>query len=254
MLGIVQDITSRKDAEKMRADVERIMRHDLKTPLNSLVSYPQLLLSDGNLHSDQKDMILSIEKSARRMTAIINNYLNLLKIEQGNYTLVPKDVNLVKTIQEIFAEINGKAQALNVSLRFLLNGREAGPEDRLLVRGNGTLCYGIFQNLVLNAVEASENEVVTVCSEEESAGIRVDIHNKEPVPEEIRESFFEKYVTSGKRSGTGLGTYSAKLLTEILGGSIEMLTSAESGTIVRIRLPRAAAAEHGGSSYSQSGE
>ncbi len=253
MLGIAQDITSRKDAEKMREDVERIMRHDLKTPLNSLVSYPQLLLSDGNLHSDQRDMILSIEKSARKMTAIVNNYLNLLKIEQGRYTLIPKDVDLVKMIQDTFAEINGRAKALNVDLRFFVNGREAAMNDRLVVRGNATLCYGIFQNLILNAVEASEDDVVSVFSEEEAGEIRVDIQNNSQVPEEIRESFFEKYVTSGKRSGTGLGTYSAKLLTETLGGSIEMQTSADAGTVVRVCLPRAAATIDG-SSDSQIGE
>jgi two-component system sensor histidine kinase/response regulator len=70
----------------------------------------------------------------------------------------------------------------------------------------------------------------------ESAIIR--IHNTGSVPVDIRETFFEKYSTSGKPGGTGLGTYSARLIAETLGGDIKLETSDETGTSITIELPK----------------
>jgi signal transduction histidine kinase len=67
----------------------------------------------------------------------------------------------------------------------------------------------------------------------------IAIHNQGSVPEAIRESFFEKYVTAGKQSGTGLGTYSARLMAETQNGSIHLETSDAEGTTVTIRMPPA---------------
>ena len=63
------------------------------------------------------------------------------------------------------------------------------------------------------------------------------VHNEGPVPLEIRERFFDKYVTHGKKNGTGLGTYSAKLITTTLHGFIAMESSDEAGTNITVRLP-----------------
>jgi signal transduction histidine kinase len=57
------------------------------------------------------------------------------------------------------------------------------------------------------------------------------------VPEEIRDRFFEKYTTAGKATGTGLGTYSARLIAETHGGSVHLETSEETGTTVSVHLP-----------------
>jgi signal transduction histidine kinase len=69
--------------------------------------------------------------------------------------------------------------------------------------------------------------------------VAVDIHNFGVVPEEIRANFFSKYVTFGKKGGTGLGTFSAKLITDTLGGEISFTTSEEMGTTVTVVLPAA---------------
>jgi two-component system, sensor histidine kinase and response regulator len=60
--------------------------------------------------------------------------------------------------------------------------------------------------------------------------INIRIHNQGSVPADIRDRFFEKFATSGKKFGTGLGTYSAKLIAETLGGSVHLTTSDASGT------------------------
>ena len=73
-------------------------------------------------------------------------------------------------------------------------------------------------------------EIVTVC---------ISVHNKGAVPESIRERFFDKYVTSGKRGGTGLGTYSARLMAENQRGTISLATSEAEGTRISVHLPLA---------------
>ncbi|MCP4752568.1 MAG: ATP-binding protein, partial [Proteobacteria bacterium] len=67
--------------------------------------------------------------------------------------------------------------------------------------------------------------------------VRIAIHNAGAIPEEIRDTFFDKYVTFDKMGGTGLGTYSAKLIAETIGGGIGLETSAKDGTTITVRLP-----------------
>ncbi len=65
------------------------------------------------------------------------------------------------------------------------------------------------------------------------------IHNQGEIPAEIKDCFFDKYSTAGKSSGTGLGTYSAKLMSQIQGGDISFTSSAQAGTELKVVLPRA---------------
>ncbi|MBT7891435.1 MAG: ATP-binding protein, partial [Deltaproteobacteria bacterium] len=98
-------------------------------------------------------------------------------------------------------------------------------------------CYSMLANLIKNAVEASpEGESISINVDKKESAI-VSIHNKGVVPEEIGDKFFEKFTTSGKTTGTGLGTYSAKLIAEFQKGQIGMTTSEEHGTTITIRLP-----------------
>jgi signal transduction histidine kinase len=101
------------------------------------------------------------------------------------------------------------------------------------------LCYSLFQNLIKNACEAApEKSRVTVVLFDENP-LRITIINKGAVPAEIREKFFDKFVTCGKHGGTGLGTYSAKLLTEAQNGTITMAVSdQEKKTTITVALPR----------------
>jgi signal transduction histidine kinase len=105
--------------------------------------------------------------------------------------------------------------------------------------GDAMFCYSLFQNLIKNACEAApDNSRVTVVLSDETP-LRIMIQNKGVVPSEIRERFFDKFVTYGKHGGTGLGTYSAKMLTEAQNGTISMTVSdKENLTTINVTLPR----------------
>jgi len=88
-------------------------------------------------------------------------------------------------------------------------------------------------------VEASPKKETITVAMNQGEGITISIHNQGTVPEEIRDNFFEKYATAGKYSGTGLGTYSARLIAETLGGEISLETLEENGTTIRISFHQA---------------
>ena len=97
--------------------------------------------------------------------------------------------------------------------------------------------YVIPANLLKNTLEASLNgKTITISLTTEKDKALIKIHNQGTVPTEICDKFFDKYTTLGKSGGTGLGTYSAKLMAEIQGGSIQFETSAETGTTVTVLL------------------
>jgi len=96
----------------------------------------------------------------------------------------------------------------------------------------------VLTNLIKNAIEASpDNEKVSVSLQDDDIYI-LQIHNKGTVPGNIRDRFFDKYVTAQKISGTGLGTYSSRMITETMNGSIRMETSQEKGTLITLKFPK----------------
>lgn len=239
----LRDITARKQAEQIKDDVQRITQHDLISPLNPIINLPMLMADDQNITEDQKEMLAAIRKAGERMREMIDLSLNLYKMEMGVFSFVPMDVNLLEIFAEILTDQSHKLQRGNVSVRIMLDGKEAGAGDGFFILGDKTLCYSMFANLMLNSVEASRpGDLVTVSL---SAGTQAEvaIHNTLPVPKDIRETFFEKYVTHGKSKGTGLGTYSARLIARTLGGDIALESSRTLGTVVTVCLPLAESAQ-----------
>ncbi|MFO7884210.1 MAG: PAS domain S-box protein [Desulfobacteraceae bacterium] len=237
-IAVKEDITQKKELEQLKEDVERVMRHDLKTPLNSIIGFPQLLMETAELTENQKRYCRNIEYAGRHMLDMINMYLSISRIEAGEYELNLQSVNIIKIIQQIFKEIKDLAGATHVKRQLTINGMPPEYEANITIKGEETLCYGLLMNLLKNAVEASrKNGKVQVDIVELDFWVSIHIHNQEAVPPEIRDYFFDKFISSGKRSGTGLGTYSAKLMAEIQGGSIAMETSEKTGTTVTVTMP-----------------
>jgi len=237
-IAVKEDITQKKELELLKEDVERVMRHDLKTPLNSIIGFPQLLMETAELTERQKRYCQNMENAGRHMLDMINMYLSISRIEAGEYELNPQSVNIIKTIQQVFKEMKDLAGANNVKCQLTINKMPPELKADITLKGEETLCYGLLLNLLKNAVEASpKNGKVQVDIGELDAAVSIHIHNQDAVPLEIRDYFFNKFISSGKPSGTGLGTYSAKLMAEIQGGGITMETSEETGTTVTVTMP-----------------
>ncbi len=242
--GFCIDITERKQLEGLREEVDRIMRHDLKSPLNGIIAGPQLLLESPGLSPEHAEILRMIQETGRKMLNMINMSLDLYKMETGTYRFMPRVVDLMPVLRSVRRDLREVALARDAIVYLNLAGVPATAADRLLVVGDDLLCYTVFSNLVLNALEAvPEGGAVTVDAVSAAGEILVTVHNMGAVPKDVRENFFEKYSTSGKRHGTGIGTYSAKLMVEAQKGRIAMRTSEAEGTTLSVALPVPAATE-----------
>ncbi|MDH5299832.1 MAG: PAS domain-containing protein [Gammaproteobacteria bacterium] len=252
-LGVYQDITERKQAQlalaeahkrleaqnaelvytaQLREDVDRITRHDLKNPLNAIIGVPSLLIHEGNLDDEQVNMLKMVQNAGYRMLEMINTSLDIYKMEVGKYVLRPTEVDL----NQVFANISNDLATL-IQLKEI---RLTWPNDaqECIVVGETLLCHTLFSNLIKNAIEAAPSGSTITVSATTAADdwCRIAVHNPGAVPEPVRERFFTKYATFGKTAGTGLGAYSAKLLTETQGGRIAMETSEQNGTTITVML------------------
>ena len=233
------DLSEQKKLAQLRDDVERITRHDLKAPLTGIIGLPDILLDDPTLSEEHRELVRLIKESGLNMLGLINLSLDLYKMETGTYVLAAQPVDLAAVLPGVARNLGPHARAKDVAIRFETGGRPglAGP---LLVLGEKLLYVSLFANLLKNAVEASPGQGEVTVSLVGRDRIWVSIHNAGAVPGAVRDRFFEKYATSGKFGGTGLGAYSARLIVGNLGGDIAMLTGDDQGTTLFLTLPRPA--------------
>ena len=223
--------------ERLRNDVESMARHDLKTPMNTLIAIPELLLREEGLSEHHREMLEMVSQSGFRVMDIINSSIDLYKMEKGEYRLRPVPIDLIKILRQLKGEIFHLMGEKDIPLRILISGQPIQPDDSFMVYGEEMLFYSLFVNLVKNAVEASPpGHPVTVGLQMKKQTPIVMINNAGIIPQEIRSSFFDKHVTHGKAGGTGLGTYSAKLIAHTLGGKLSFQSVEEKGTTLILTL------------------
>lgn len=220
-----------KENVRLREEVERIGRHDLKTPLNSIVAVPRLLREERKLGPEADELLGIVERAGYRILSMVNLSLDLYKMEQGSYVLRPDAVDLADLVRKVEADVRMHAAAKQVRVAVSADSAPYAWAEELL-------CYSLLANLLKNAVEASpEGGTVRLAVQ---AGpdqtVLVVIHNAGAVPEGLRANFFQKYATLGKASGTGLGTYSARLMARVQDGDVRMHTSDAAGTTLTVQL------------------
>jgi signal transduction histidine kinase/CheY-like chemotaxis protein len=217
---------------RLRDDVERMSRHDLKTPLNSILGATRLLRDDTRLTAEQRELVGVLQRAGYRMLEMVNLTLGLFKMETGTYDFRPQAVDLREVVTRVLVDLHSYAEANECTLH--MEGSDRTP---VYVRGEELLCYSIAANLVKNAVEAAgpgRRVAVTLMRGEP---VVLAVRNPGEVPAEIASHFFEKYVTSGKNSGTGLGTYSARLMARAQLGDLQLHTGATGTTLTLTMQP-----------------
>jgi len=223
-----------KEAAKLREEVESVHRHDLKNPLTAILGNSELLLLDQEMAEGPRKKIETIHKAGLSMLNMINRYFDLFKIEQGIYDLQPKPVDIVRIINRVLSDLGAAIAARQLKIKFTT---PSPAMENVLIRGEDMLCYSMIANLVKNAVEASSPGEELLINLQPSEDVRIAIENSGEVPQDIRALFFNKYTTANKPQGTGLGTYSARMLATLQKGNIELDTSHPGRTRVHVTLP-----------------
>lgn len=231
--GVGRDISDRKRADALREDMERMTRHDLKTPLGAVIGLPDEIRRLGSLSDSQEEMLDTIEKAGGSMLELINRSLDMFKMESGTYDLRRTETDVLRVLESIKNETRALIRTKGISLGIEVRSQD---ENGFTISADEPLIKSMLSNLMLNALEASpEGGAVTVTLERNDAA-SITIRNKGEVPENLREIFFERYA-SGKRGGSGIGTYSARLIARTHGGDVSLDTSTPGETCITVTLP-----------------
>jgi len=235
--AFIRDIRERKRYEKLKEDVERIIRHDLKSPLLGIVGFAKLLMRDGVLPEKEQEWARLIYDSGMQMNQLLANSQAMLRIHEGSYKMTPVLVDLSRMLEDLGRRF--EPAMVEKRVRFVFNC-ETPPqgEETCDVMGEEAFLDDMLSNLIKNAMEASPaGGDVTVTVRGESGRVFIDIHNLGAIPEEIRPHFFKPYVSSGKQGGTGLGAHSALLIARAHDGDITFTTGDAEGTHIVVALP-----------------
>lgn len=228
------------EAERFRDEVERMTQHDLKGPLGAIIGLPSLLLQSDAFDPHQREILRSIASAGETMLNRINLSIDLFKMEQGFYEFHPERIDLLEVTRRVLGHLEIQCRNKALRLDVAVEGAPLGRTATVPVCGEDHLCYSVLSNLIRNAVEASPpGAALAIGFRRAGATVEIAITNAGEVAPTIRNRFFEKFVTAGKRHGTGFGTYLAKLATEIQGGRIEVDCRVPGRTTVWVKLPAA---------------
>jgi len=225
-LALSAQIDTLKENARLREDIEKITHHDLKAPLNNIL-FETYRLAD-------KDAAKAINRAVNNVVNMVNNSLNLYKIEQGIYTLIPQVTQINLLITDAINAVSTISHEKNV--HFKLHGFD----DEYKILAEPLLCLSIFNNLIKNAVEASPpDQRISLVLSRELNYISFQLTNYGVIPQGIRARLFEKYTSSNHHTGIGLGTYSAKLMTQVQHGKIDFDIIDNQQTRFSVKLPAA---------------
>lgn len=218
---------------RLKEEFDRIAKNDLKHPLEEIAQCVNLMERNVRDPNRLKQSAGAIKCSVSQLTQMVDNMLTLGKIEEGTYQLTPVTLDVGKLVLDVI-----KTFAVSYGRKKLEIHNEV--QQSVFIDGEELLTISLLSNLLKNAIEAApRGSAIQIATEQEDQYYTIILHNTGAVPEEIRSSFFDKYVTFGKKSGSGIGTYASKLMAEVQKGKITFTTSQSQGTTLKVSLPKA---------------
>ena len=240
MIAQGRDITAQLEAERMKKEFTSTLSHELRTPLTSIIGSLQLINAGvlGDVPKDVAELTDIAERNGQRLLDLINDILDIEKIESGKLTLAPEAIRIDELVEE--AVVLNKGFGDRFRVRFEAHGALAKSE----VRGDRKRLLQVMTNLLSNAAKFSpEDDVVQITTEPCGAILRVGIHDRGPgIPEAFRARIFGRFnqadsTTSRQKGGTGLGLAICKRLIEMMDGKIGFEDRPGGGTTFWFELP-----------------
>ena len=171
------DISERKRVERLREDVERMVRHDLRSPTLAVQTLLVFLDRADNLTPQQRELMETAKASSQRMLGIIDLSRTLFAMEEGTYRVTPEPVDLLPLVSAVASELAPLMQSKKVLMAVNLGGEPASNQSAFMVRSEELPCYALLANLLKNAVEASpEGGTVTLDFRTSDAHV-ISVHN-----------------------------------------------------------------------------
>jgi len=228
-----------EQANRLKNEFLASMSHELRTPLHTIIGFSELLTEqlEGPLGEKQQRFVGHILQDARHLLELINEILDISKIESGRLELKRESFDFSQCVEEVLAGIRHQAATKNITLENKNRFQSSLYADRLRVKE-------ILYNLLSNAVKFTpEGGRVWVEGSSEGGTLRVSVCDTGiGIPEQEHPSIFEKFyqvgdASGGTREGTGLGLPITKHLVELHGGTISVESRPGQGSSFRLTFP-----------------
>jgi signal transduction histidine kinase len=232
---VLRDDSARRRGEVTRAELISTLAHELRSPLTSVKGFTSTLLHRWERFPDDQKrfMLATVNDDADRVTRLINELLDVSRIEAGRLELRRRPVDLPKVAADVVERFKLDPDGHTFGISF--------PEDFPEVYADADKVAQVLTNLVENAVKYSDDGMVRVSGEAADGSVEVVVSDQGiGIPADQIPLIFTKFYRRGGRgapSGTGLGLYIARGLVEAHGGRISVESEVGRGTDVRFRLP-----------------
>jgi signal transduction histidine kinase/CHASE2 domain-containing sensor protein len=236
IMVVVTDLTARLERDRARAEALGFVTHELRTPLVSIQGFAEYLLRYSKERASSEAAATIFQESGR-LVAMINTYLDVLRLEAGARPMRKETFPVGETIKQVARVIQPIAQASEIKVRTEIAA------DLPALQGDPHLIEGALLNLVSNAIKYSaRGSEVKLRAEVEGDGVVLEVWNPGPVipPEELVllfEPFYRRNEQEETARGWGLGLAFVKRIAEQHGGKAEARSESGSGTSFRIQLP-----------------
>ena len=226
-------------ASKHKSQFLANMSHELRTPLNAILGYTELILDSiyGDVSEKVREVLVRLEKSGRHLLNLINDVLDLSKIEAGQLTLSLSDYSMREVIQTVFTGVESLAAEKKLSLKAIV------PPELPLGRGDERRVTQVLLNLVGNAIKFTEVGEIEVQVRTSDGTFVVSVADTGPgIAPADQEKIFEEFQqldssSTRKKGGTGLGLSITKRIIEMHGGRIWVESILGKGSTFSFTLP-----------------
>ncbi|GET32667.1 hypothetical protein PbJCM13498_15300 [Prolixibacter bellariivorans] len=250
---IVKDIVDQKKAEKdiLKAmhrakQSERLksaflanISHEIRTPMNSIIGFAELLGNDDLPDERRKWYSRIIAENAEMLLAIVNNVLDISRLETGQLKVVRHETDLNKIISDIYDLFTLQAQEKGIEL----NIKNLLPKELAIVHTDESKLKQILINLTGNAIKFTHEGQINISCSVENGEVYFSIADTGiGIAPEDQKAIFERFrqvddSTTRKYGGTGLGLTISLGLTELLGGSLKLESEHGKGSVFHVRIP-----------------
>ncbi|MBI9099951.1 MAG: response regulator, partial [Spirochaetaceae bacterium] len=227
---------SAENANRMKSEFLANMSHELRTPLNAVLGFTQLLSTDKNLTQGQLDKINTISRSGEHLLALINDILDISKIESGKTEMRDTIFDLNQFITDLKEMFILKCQTRGISLYV-----EYAGEIPRYVKGDLGKLRQIMINLIGNAVKFTNEGGVSLLVGREDGTVRFSINDTgKGIPEEEIEKILQPFMQSSNvdhEGGTGLGLAITNRFIEMMKGKLEISSEVGRGSTFSFEIP-----------------